>query len=211
MDNFALQQLLQRAQHVLAILTEEVASPILPSTSEKHQHAILDHIDNELERQIHDDFVNVLNQPALETALTGPVCRNLDKEREVIEGILQYVTHPTYGAGRSRRIVQIIQETWNIELKSSRTCKSIITATHELQHGNSDYFLNRVQQIHNGSLFATGSIAAGTSLRDSDYDFCTPDDLGIMKSKTRMMRAAFSDFNIEKCWGTKKPDANVSN
>jgi hypothetical protein len=66
-----------------------------------------------------------------------------------------------------------------------------------------------LQQIHHGPIFATGSVAAGTSLRESDYDFCTPDDLGIMKQKTRMMRAAFSNFTIEKCWGTKKPDANL--
>uniref|UniRef100_A0AC34FCK9 Polymerase nucleotidyl transferase domain-containing protein n=1 Tax=Panagrolaimus sp. ES5 TaxID=591445 RepID=A0AC34FCK9_9BILA len=211
MDNLnfdALQQILHRAQHVLAILTEEVALPIHSHAEELQHPGVLDILDNELAQKICDDFVDVLNKPSRETEYTGPI-RNLDNEREVVEGILQYVLDPVHGAARSHRILQIIHETWNVSQQSTSTCNNVIAETHSSQLRTCNNFLIRLGRVHNGQIFATGSIPAGTSLRGSDYDYCTSDDLGQMKAKTGSMRAAFSDFQIEKCWGTKKMDANL--
>uniref|UniRef100_A0A914YLX2 Uncharacterized protein n=1 Tax=Panagrolaimus superbus TaxID=310955 RepID=A0A914YLX2_9BILA len=151
MDNYdALQQILRRAQHVLAILTEEVASPIHANDNTGQYPGALDLIDNELAQKIRDDFTDVLNRPSRETEYTGPH-RNMDYEREIVEGVLQYVLDPIHSATRSRRILEIIHETWNVTLQSTSTCKNDIAETHSCQTDASNNFLKRLRGVHNAS------------------------------------------------------------
>uniref|UniRef100_A0A914YDK3 Uncharacterized protein n=1 Tax=Panagrolaimus superbus TaxID=310955 RepID=A0A914YDK3_9BILA len=61
-----------------------------------------------------------------------------------------------------------------------------------------------------GILILGGSVGAKVSLRDSDFDYSTPNPLGRMADRRQSMYNAFTgDYDIKSCWGSKNAQANI--